>query len=77
MAALWLLTGGPLKFTNIPYKAAKWLCTDSSSPEPLCVHLHADTQAEAAKHWKKSRREHTQSSTHLIYNLLRKGFKKM
>lgn len=32
MAALWLLTGGPLKFTNILYKAAKWLCTDSSSP---------------------------------------------
>lgn len=32
MAALWLLTGGPLKFTNILYKTAKWLCIDSSSP---------------------------------------------
>lgn len=43
----------PLKFTNTPYKAAKWPRTDSSSQAHGSVHVHAYTQADVAEHKEK------------------------
>lgn len=71
-----LLTGGPLKFTNILYKAAKWLGTDSSSPAHVSVctcmltpaHTHAERQPSFKR--KADMSMHKLSNTHFNYNLL-------
>lgn len=74
MAALWLLTGGPLKFTNILYKAAKCLCTDSSSPEhcSVCTCMLTRRQRLPSTERKAAENMRTHTNTHLIYNLLKK-----
>lgn len=68
------LTGGPLKFTNILYKAAKWLCTDSPSPAHVsvctCMLTRRRWGCQAAKErqlWACARSHRTQSIEKVLF----------